>query len=109
MQDKGRFLSGVSLAIGLVLAAWIGAGALVRIKTQDQTITVTGSARRQIVSDAVVWRAYRCQFPRARQAVTVEHHKAMAELVETLMSEAMQLPPDQRLTLAHRILSSLEP
>ena len=33
----------------------------------------------------------------------------MAELVETLMSEAMQLPPDQRLTLAHRILSSLEP
>ena len=57
MQDKGRFLSGVSLAIGLVLAAWIGAGALVRIKTQDQTITVTGSARRQIVSDSVVWRA----------------------------------------------------
>jgi lysophospholipase L1-like esterase len=40
MKDKGRFLSGVSLAIGLVLAAWIGAVALVRIKTQDQTITV---------------------------------------------------------------------
>src|SRR5678815_1076095 len=49
IQNKGRFLSGVSLAIGLVLAAWIGAGALVRIKTQDQTITVMGSARRQIV------------------------------------------------------------
>src|ERR1041385_6662855 len=57
MQDKGRFLSGVALAIGLVLAAWIGAGALVRIKSHDQTITVTGSARRQIVSDSVVWRA----------------------------------------------------
>lgn len=57
MQDKGRFLSGLSLAIGLVLAAWICAGALVRVKTHDQTITVTGSARRQITSDSVVWRA----------------------------------------------------
>lgn len=33
----------------------------------------------------------------------------MAETIETLVSEAMQLPPDQRLTLAHRILSSVEP
>jgi putative addiction module component (TIGR02574 family) len=29
--------------------------------------------------------------------------------VETLAKEAMQLPPDQRLTLAHKILSSVEP
>ncbi|MHB8524069.1 MAG: addiction module protein [Limisphaerales bacterium] len=33
----------------------------------------------------------------------------MAGTIETLASEAMQLPPDQRLTLAHRILSSVEP
>jgi putative addiction module component (TIGR02574 family) len=33
----------------------------------------------------------------------------MAESVETLAEEAMQLPPDQRLTLAHKILSSVEP
>jgi putative addiction module component (TIGR02574 family) len=33
----------------------------------------------------------------------------MAETVETLIAEAIQLPPDQRLTLAHRILSSVEP
>jgi putative addiction module component (TIGR02574 family) len=33
----------------------------------------------------------------------------MAGSIETLTSEAMQLPPDQRLTLAHRILSSVEP
>jgi putative addiction module component (TIGR02574 family) len=33
----------------------------------------------------------------------------MAESVETLAKEAMQLPPDQRLTLAHKILSSVEP
>ena len=29
--------------------------------------------------------------------------------VETIIAEAIQLPPDQRLTLAHRILSSVEP
>ena len=31
------------------------------------------------------------------------------ESVETIIAEAIQLPPDQRLTLAHRILSSVEP
>lgn len=29
--------------------------------------------------------------------------------VETLTADAMQLPLDQRLTLAHRLLSSVEP
>jgi putative addiction module component (TIGR02574 family) len=29
--------------------------------------------------------------------------------VETIIAEAVQLPPDQRLTVAHRILSSVEP
>ena len=35
--------------------------------------------------------------------------EGMAGLIDTLVSEAMHLPPDQRLTLAHRILSSVEP
>jgi putative addiction module component (TIGR02574 family) len=39
----------------------------------------------------------------------MEYRFVMAGLIETLVSEAMQLPPDQRLTLAHRILSSVEP
>ena len=33
----------------------------------------------------------------------------MAGSIDILISEAMHLPPDQRLTLAHRILSSVEP
>ncbi len=33
----------------------------------------------------------------------------MPETVEQLAAEALLLPPDQRLTLAHRILSSIEP
>jgi putative addiction module component (TIGR02574 family) len=33
----------------------------------------------------------------------------MAESVETLAAQAMELPPDERLRLAHRLLSSVEP
>ena len=33
----------------------------------------------------------------------------MAGSIDNLVSEAMHLPPDQRLTLAHRILSTVEP
>ena len=33
----------------------------------------------------------------------------MSESVETIVAEAVRLPPDQRLTLAHKILSSVEP
>lgn len=33
----------------------------------------------------------------------------MTGSVETIVAEAVRLPPDQRLTLAHRILSSVEP
>jgi len=33
----------------------------------------------------------------------------MSESVEMIIAEAVRLPPDQRLTLAHRILSSIEP
>src|SRR4051812_1625683 len=46
---------------------------------------------------------------RARQPGPWEYCSSMAESVETLAEEAMQLPPDQRLTLAHKILSSVEP
>ncbi len=45
----------------------------------------------------------------ARHAVLVEYRVVMAGSIESLVSEAMQLPPDQRLTLAHRIMCSVEP
>jgi hypothetical protein len=57
MDKDGRFLSGVALAAGLVLSTMIGARALVRVKSEDQTIQVTGSAKRRIRSDQIVWSA----------------------------------------------------
>ncbi|MBA2525678.1 MAG: SIMPL domain-containing protein [Pyrinomonadaceae bacterium] len=51
------FGAGIALAIGLVLASMIGGLAFVKGKRGDQTITVTGSARKRIRSDLVIWKA----------------------------------------------------
>lgn len=56
-ERSGVFLAGVALAVGLVLAAVIGGWAFVRGKRGDQTITVTGSARKRIRSDLVIWKS----------------------------------------------------
>ncbi len=51
------FGAGVALAIGLVVASLIGGWAFVKGKRGDQTIVVTGSARKRIRSDLVIWRS----------------------------------------------------
>lgn len=51
------FGAGVALALGLVLASLIGGWAFVKAKRGDQTIVVTGSARKRIRSDLVIWKA----------------------------------------------------
>jgi uncharacterized protein len=56
MDKDGRFLMGVALSAGLVASTAVGARALVRIKS-DNTIQVTGSAKRRIKSDLVIWSA----------------------------------------------------
>jgi hypothetical protein len=43
------------LALGLVLSAFIATGGMVKIKTAGNTVTVTGSAKKQIKSDLIVW------------------------------------------------------
>jgi hypothetical protein len=51
------FNAGFALAVALVLSSIIGAWAIIRVKSRDQTIVVTGSARKRIKSDLVIWRA----------------------------------------------------
>lgn len=50
-------LPSVVVALGLVIATMIGGSFFVKGKRGDQTITVTGSARKRIKSDLVIWRA----------------------------------------------------
>lgn len=60
-MTDGRFSSGlgggVALAVGLVIASIIGGYSFVRGKRGDQTIVVTGSARKRIKSDMAIWRS----------------------------------------------------
>lgn len=51
------FNAGFAIAVALVLSSIVGAWAYTNVKNGEQTITVTGSARKRIKSDLVVWRA----------------------------------------------------
>jgi len=51
------FNAGVAMAIGLVLSSLIFGWFYTKTKKGDETITVTGSARKRIKSDLVVWSA----------------------------------------------------
>ncbi len=58
MDRFGNFFLGLFLAVGLIGAVYLGTKGFVEVKTQEQsTITVTGSAKRQIRSDYVIWSA----------------------------------------------------
>ena len=56
-ERSGTLAAGVALAIGLVIASAIGGWSFVRGKRGDQTITVTGSAKKRIRSDLVIWKS----------------------------------------------------
>ncbi len=51
------FNAGFAIAVALVLSSIVGAWAYTNAKNGEQSITVTGSARKRIKSDLVVWRA----------------------------------------------------
>ena len=52
---SGTFMGAVVLSVALVLSTAVGGWFFVKGKRGDQTITVTGSARRRIKSDLVIW------------------------------------------------------
>ena len=54
---SGSFMGAVVLAVSLVVATTIGGWFFVKGKRGDQVITVTGSARKRIKSDLVIWRS----------------------------------------------------
>ena len=51
-------LAAVAISISLVLCCWILAGAVVRIKSSNEVIRVTGSARKPIRSDFIIWHGH---------------------------------------------------
>ena len=54
MDREGRFLGFAALGAAMVTCAWIGSRTIIKLKTDD-TMEVTGSAKRRIRSDMVDW------------------------------------------------------
>src|SRR2546428_5807219 len=76
-ERSGVFAAGLAFAIGLVLASAIFAWGFMRSKNREQTITVTGSARKRIRSDLVIWKAGVSY----QSAVLSDAYRALAESV----------------------------
>jgi hypothetical protein len=53
---NGQFRSALALSLAIVLASLIASSAFLKAKRLDQNIKVTGSAKRRIKSDLMVWR-----------------------------------------------------
>lgn len=59
MENNNKFLmflnSRIFVGLGIVLAALVGAYAFYQVRSFDNTLTVTGSATKQVTSDNVKW------------------------------------------------------
>lgn len=56
-RNGNIFNAGFALAVALVLSSIVGAWAYTRARNNEQAVTVTGSARKRIKSDLVIWKA----------------------------------------------------
>ena len=94
---SGTFMGAVVLAVGLILATTIGGWFFVKGKRGDQTITVTGSAKRQIKSDSVIWKsAISYQAP-----VLSEAYKSLSEAVPKVKAYLVSKGiPDNEITVS---------
>ena len=84
--------AGVALALGLVLASMIGGWAFVKGKRGDQSIVVTGSARKRIRSDPVIW----CTSVTHQAAALADAYRSLSESVHRVKS----YPRTQKKSLA---------
>lgn len=56
-KNNGLLKTGIALAIGLVLSSIVLGWSYTRVKKGDEAVAVTGSARKRIKSDLVIWSA----------------------------------------------------
>jgi hypothetical protein len=76
-RRNGHTLPAFILALGLVVAAWIGARAAREVKLANQTIAVKGYAERRITSDQAVWTG---RFGARAKALPAAYDKMRADL-----------------------------
>ncbi len=55
---NGQFRAALALSLAIIISALIGSSAFLKAKRMDQTIRVTGSSKKRIKSDLVIWRTW---------------------------------------------------
>ncbi len=74
----------VVLALGLVVASFVGASAFYRVRALDNTLSVTGSAKQKVEADAAKWTlsisrsAYETDVPRVQTQVASDMKQVVA-------------------------------
>jgi hypothetical protein len=88
------FLAGMSvLSVALVISAWLGSQAVSQLRSGDQTVSVTGSARKSIQADFAIWRsASAIENPSQQQAYT--DLRKYSEQIKTYFLQEKQVPPE---------------
>jgi len=89
--------TGVALAIGLVIASVIGGWAFVKGKRGEQTVVVTGSARKRIRSDLVIWKSSVTY----QAAVLADAYRSLSESVPRVKNYLVSKGiPDNQITIS---------
>ncbi|MCX7835816.1 MAG: SIMPL domain-containing protein [bacterium] len=98
MNEKSNKIGMLILGISFIVSAIIIAGALKNIRATSETITVTGSARKPVMSDLIVWKmqvnVFASTLPNAYQELLSERTKVMNFLREAGI-------PDTSINLSH--------
>ncbi|MFO0572631.1 MAG: SIMPL domain-containing protein [Polyangia bacterium] len=89
----GGLALSVGLSVGMIGSARVVTEGLVAIKSQDQTITVTGSAKRRLRSDLVIWRSIVTQ--RAPDVATAYKQLARQVPQVTAYLQKKGVPPSE--------------
>ena len=95
--NSKSLLAVLAIPLAIIVAAALGSWAFVTGKRGDQTITVTGSAKRQIKSDSVIWKsAVSYQAP-----VLSEAYKSLSESVPKVKAYLVSKGiPDNEITIS---------
>jgi hypothetical protein len=105
-RNGNIFNAGFALAIALVLSSIVMAWAITQNKKSDQTITVTGSARKRIKSDLVIWRggvSYQAAQPQGAYKSLTD---GISRIKQYLVSKGI---PEDQITISSISSTTLHP
>ena len=89
-MKEQRFIGMIAIALAVLLSTFTLARAWERVKTRDvRTIDVTGSAKRRITSDLIVWTAQLATQAQDRQTAYRQLHEHAAKTLAYLKGEGL--------------------